>query len=112
MDWSQSVKAAGQLRLPEFGNLAGRFEATEKMPLLFVGHGNPMLAITDNIYKQGWQELGRVLPHPKAILCISAHWLTRGTFVTMADPPRYLCTRSKAVPRSRYRNDGKSPRRP
>ncbi|HNP73732.1 MAG TPA: 4,5-DOPA dioxygenase extradiol [Kouleothrix sp.] len=89
MDWSKSVKPAG-MRLHEFGNLTDTFAATEKMPLLFVGHGNPMLAITDNVFKHGWQELGRRLPHPKAILCISAHWLTRGTFVTMADPPRTI----------------------
>lgn len=90
MDWSQSVTGAAGMRLHEFGNLTDTFEATEKMPLLFVGHGNPMLAITDNVFKQGWQELGRRLPHPRAILCISAHWLTRGTFVTMADQPRTI----------------------
>jgi 4,5-DOPA dioxygenase extradiol len=90
MDWSQSVKLTAGMKLHEFGNLTDTYAATEKMPLLFVGHGNPMLAITDNIFKQGWQELGRRLPHPKAILCISAHWLTRGTFVTMAEQPRTI----------------------
>ncbi|MEI7770464.1 MAG: 4,5-DOPA dioxygenase extradiol [Chloroflexales bacterium] len=78
------------LGLNTLGQIADRYERTERMPLLFVGHGNPMLAITDNIFKRAWEDLGRHLPHPKAILCISAHWLTRGTFVTLADPPRTI----------------------
>ncbi len=60
------------------------------MPALFIGHGNPMNAITDNPFRKSWLELGAALPHPRAILCISAHWLSRGTFVTMADPPRTI----------------------
>ncbi|MEI7645446.1 MAG: 4,5-DOPA dioxygenase extradiol [Chloroflexales bacterium] len=78
------------LGLNAVGQIADGYEHTERMPLLFVGHGNPMLAITANIFRQAWEDLGRHLPHPKAILCISAHWLTRGTFVTMADPPRTI----------------------
>jgi len=50
---------------------------TDKMPVLFVGHGNPMNAITDNRYSQSWKTIGEQLPVPNAILCISAHWLTR-----------------------------------
>lgn len=63
---------------------------TEKMPVLFIGHGNPMNAITDNIYSQSWKVLGEQLPLPKAILCISAHWLTKGTAITMAEHPKTL----------------------
>jgi hypothetical protein len=47
---------------------------TDKMPVLFVGHGNPMNAITDNSYSQRWKNIGEQLPVPNAILCISAHW--------------------------------------
>lgn len=54
------------------------------MPVLFMGHGSPMNAIEDNEFSRGWKEIGRTLPNPRAILCISAHWETRGTFV-------YLC---------------------
>jgi 4,5-DOPA dioxygenase extradiol len=54
----------------------------EKTPLLFVGHGNPMNAITDNIYTREWEKLGKSLNKPKAIICISAHWLTSGSFIT------------------------------
>jgi 4,5-DOPA dioxygenase extradiol len=62
----------------------------DKMPVLFVGHGNPMNAITDNCYSQRWKTIGEQLPIPKAILCISAHWLTKGTCVTMAEQPKTL----------------------
>lgn len=78
------------LGLNAFGHLADRAARTERMPLLFVGHGNPMLSITENGFRHTWEELGRQLPQPSAILCISAHWLTRGTFVTMTDQPRTI----------------------
>jgi 4,5-DOPA dioxygenase extradiol len=58
------------------------------MPALFVGHGSPMNAIEDNEFSRGWAEVGRTLPRPNAILCISAHWETRGTLITgMEHPP-------------------------
>lgn len=57
------------------------------MPVLFVGHGNPMNAIEDNAFHRAWQSLGKTLPRPQAILSISAHWLTSETKVTgMAHP--------------------------
>ena len=60
------------------------------MPLLFVGHGSPMNAIEDNEFASGWREAGKKLPKPKAILCISAHWETRGTFVTAMETPKTI----------------------
>ena len=63
---------------------------SDKMPMMFVGHGNPMNAILDNDYSRSWQLLGEQLPAPKAILCISAHWLTKGTAVTMTDSPKTI----------------------
>jgi 4,5-DOPA dioxygenase extradiol len=60
------------------------------MPVLFVGHGNPMNAIEDNEFSQGWWEVGKTLPPPKAILCISAHWETWGTLVTAMQKPRTI----------------------
>lgn len=61
---------------------------TAPMPVLFVGHGNPMNAIGENEFVHTWRNLGESLPKPKAILCISAHWETSGTFVTaMSKPP-------------------------
>jgi 4,5-DOPA dioxygenase extradiol len=64
------------------------FESTESMPVLFVGHGSPMNAIEQNEFSEGWQKVSRSIPKPNAILCISAHWETKGTFVTaMQKPP-------------------------
>ena len=59
-----------------------------KMPVLFVGHGSPMNAIEDNLFSQGWRQVARQLPKPKAILCISAHWETWGNLVTAMQQPR------------------------
>jgi 4,5-DOPA dioxygenase extradiol len=57
------------------------------MPILFVGHGSPMNAIEENEFVDGWREVVKSLPKPKAILCVSAHWETSGTSVTaMAKP--------------------------
>ena len=61
-----------------------------RMPALFIGHGNPMLAITSNPYREAWQALGASLPQPKAILCISAHWQTVGTQVCVSKHPKTL----------------------
>lgn len=61
---------------------------TEIMPVLFLGHGSPMNAIEDNEYSRTWEEIGKTLAKPKVIICISAHWETKGTFVTaMQKPP-------------------------
>jgi len=57
------------------------------MPVLFIGHGSPMNAIEDNEFSRSWQAIGKTLPKPNAILCISAHWETRGTFVTAMERP-------------------------
>jgi 4,5-DOPA dioxygenase extradiol len=65
--------------------------ATPRMPALFVGHGSPMNAITDNAYSREWRKLGETLPTPSAILCISAHWMTRGTtLVHIAPHPKTI----------------------
>jgi Uncharacterized conserved protein len=69
-------------------NLTNQISYTERMPVLFVGHGSPMYAIEENEFVQTWQNLGKTLPTPKAIICISAHWQTHGTQVTaMQNPP-------------------------
>lgn len=60
------------------------------MPVLFVGHGNPMNAITDNEFSRGWEEAAKTIPTPTAILCISAHWEAKGTFVTAMEKPRTI----------------------
>ncbi len=67
-----------------------RFPSTAKMPVLFLGHGSPMNAIEDNEFVRGFQQIGKELPKPSAILCISAHWETRGTQVTAMPNPRTI----------------------
>lgn len=63
---------------------------TELMPLLFVGHGNPMNAIEDNPFSREMKAVGKGLPKPKAILMVSAHWETKGTFVTVQEHPQTI----------------------
>ena len=62
----------------------------KKMPALFVGHGSPVNAIEDNEFSLRWREIGRSLPTPRAILCVSAHWETWGTLVTAMEKPRTI----------------------
>lgn len=62
---------------------------SDKMPVLFVGHGNPMNAITDNAFAKQWERIGRGLA-PRAILCISAHWETSGSLITAMPQPKTI----------------------
>jgi len=64
--------------------------STTKMPVLFVGHGSPTNVIEDNEFSRAWVDMGQHLPKPRAILCVSAHWVTRGTQVTAMDKPRTI----------------------
>jgi 4,5-DOPA dioxygenase extradiol len=60
---------------------------TEKMPVLFIGHGIPLNIVLDNPFTRSLKQLGQNLPRPNAVMVISAHWLTAGTSVTgMANP--------------------------
>lgn len=60
---------------------------SEIFPTLFVGHGSPMNAIEENEFSNEWKQITKNFEKPKAIICISAHWLTRGTFVTAMEKP-------------------------
>jgi 4,5-DOPA dioxygenase extradiol len=60
------------------------------MPAFFIGHGSPMNGIEDNAFSRSWADLGRTLPEPAAVLCVSAHWLTEGTHVTAMEQPRTI----------------------
>lgn len=79
-----------ELKLDSLHQFTKNFKATERMPALFVGHGNPMNAIEDNIFTRGFESIAKELPKPNAILCISAHWETRGTFVTAMKQPETI----------------------
>ncbi len=76
--------------IKEFGKTFQNNSETEKMPVLFVGHGSPMNAIVKNEYSIGWGKIGAKLGTPKAILCISAHWLSNGTYVSVTDHPKTI----------------------
>ena len=66
-------------RIVSFHKLLDQLKPSPKMPAVFLGHGNPMYAITDNEFATNWRKLGDRLPTPQAILCVSAHWETRDT---------------------------------
>jgi 4,5-DOPA dioxygenase extradiol len=60
------------------------------LPAIFFGHGNPMNAVTSNVYTEAWRRIGEQTPRPAAILAISAHWYVPGTGVTVATAPRTI----------------------
>lgn len=78
------------MTLKEFARTASGFPTTPRLPVVFVGHGSPMNAIEDNAFTDAWERLGKSLPRPNAILCISAHWLTRGTYVEASERPQMI----------------------
>ncbi|GEL11725.1 4,5-DOPA dioxygenase extradiol [Flavobacterium glycines] len=76
--------------LNDLHKISSTFSNTEKMPVLFLGHGSPMNAIEENQFVAGFRNLAKTLPQPNAILCISAHWFTKGTKVTAMEMPRTI----------------------
>lgn len=78
------------MKLNELKNITDNFGTTDKMPVLFAGHGNPMNAIQQNSFTQGWVNSVKDITVPKAVLCISAHWETKGTFVTAMEKPKTI----------------------
>lgn len=60
------------------------------MPAIFVGHGSPMNAIETNSFTETWKKLGEDYPRPKLIICISAHWETKGTYLTAMPHPKTI----------------------
>ena len=75
------------MKLKGLNKIISPYNSTEKMPVLFLGHGNPMNAICENEFAQGLKEVGKNITKPNAILCISAHWETKGTYVTAMENP-------------------------
>lgn len=83
------LAGAGIMGLKELGKLSGSIDDIGvTMPALFLGHGSPMNAIEENEFVANFRKIATQIPEPTAILCVSAHWETRGTFVTaMQNPP-------------------------
>ncbi|WP_136668076.1 4,5-DOPA dioxygenase extradiol [Flavobacterium sp. H122] len=75
------------MTLNNLDNIADLFPRTEKMPVLFLGHGSPMNAIEENQFVQGFRNIAKTIQKPNAILCISAHWYTNGTKATAMNFP-------------------------
>jgi aromatic ring-opening dioxygenase catalytic subunit (LigB family) len=61
-----------------------------RLPALFAGHGSPLNAIEDNAWHRGWREAAAGLPKPRAVLCVSAHWETKGLWVTASERPETI----------------------
>ena len=78
------------MKLNELNKITVPFSNTQKMPVLFLGHGSPMNAIEENEFVTGFRNIGKEIAKPNAILCISAHWETKGTFVTAMENPRTI----------------------
>lgn len=75
----------------QLDRLKDRLSSSDRMPVVFLGHGSPMNAIEDTDYSRGWSALGRSLPRPQAILVVSAHWMTHGsTLVDVSALPKTI----------------------
>lgn len=83
--------AVGMSGLSAFNRFAEVLnEQDELMPVLFVGHGSPMNGIEDNEFSRTWKQMAKQIPVPKAVLVISAHWLSRGTKITAMNFPKTI----------------------
>ncbi|MBL7794230.1 MAG: 4,5-DOPA dioxygenase extradiol [Saprospiraceae bacterium] len=78
------------MKLSDLSKVTDSLSSTEQMPVLFLGHGSPMNAIEENEFVEGFRKIGQEIPRPNAIICVSAHWETRGTFVTAMEKPRTI----------------------
>lgn len=78
------------MEIKALNKLSEALSNTDKMPLLFLGHGSPMNAIEENEFVAGFRNIGKEIQKPTAILCISAHWETKGTYVTAMESPRTI----------------------
>lgn len=78
------------MNLSKLKTITDQFSSTEKMPVLFLGHGSPMNAIEENQFVKGFRNIASSINTPKLILCVSAHWETYGTRMTAMDMPRTI----------------------
>lgn len=78
------------MKINDLNKTIKSFKPTAKMPILFLGHGSPMNAIEENEFVVEFRRVGKEIENPNAILCISAHWETRGTYVTAMENPRTI----------------------
>lgn len=81
---------SNSMKVNALNKITESFSNSTKMPVLFLGHGSPMNAIEENEFVASFRQLGQELVKPSAILCVSAHWETKGTFVTAMQNPRTI----------------------
>lgn len=81
-----AVGGVSAMQLKDLAQQARDAGSGPRMPSLFIGHGNPMNALYDNAFTRRLGELGRTLERPKAVLVVSAHWLTPGTTMVAVSP--------------------------
>lgn len=79
-----------EMNLNTFNDLANTFSNTKKTPLLFIGHGHPINALMNNDFTQKLSAIGKKIEKPNAIMVVSAHWETRGTFVSVNSQPKTI----------------------
>ena len=69
-------------------------QPSPRLPVLFVGHGSPLNLITPNRFRPQWEAVGAEFgvrwPRPQLILCVSAHWLTPGWWLSGMAQPRTI----------------------
>ncbi len=82
--------AGSAMKLNDLARLTEPFKPSPRMPVLFLGHGSPMNAIEENAFVRGFRKVAAEITKPQAILCVSAHWETRGTYVTAMPKPRTI----------------------
>lgn len=83
--------ATSAMKLEQLKKITDTFDKSTKMPVFFIGHGSPMNAIEDNPFTRSLHSLGKsVIEKPNAILVVSAHWLTQGTFVSTTNLPETI----------------------
>ena len=78
------------MKLNYLHKVSETLEKSDEMPVLFLGHGSPMNAIEENEFVRGFRQVGTSIPKPSAIICISAHWETKGTYVTAMEHPKTI----------------------
>lgn len=99
------------MNLNTLHDLTESLPASALMPALFIGHGSPTNAIEENEFVKGWYAIAQRIPKPQAILCISAHWETKGTQVTAIPSPKTIHDFG-GFPREMYELQYKAPGNP
>ena len=90
-EFLSSIAGIGAIgTLSSFKNITDDLSNSDKMPVLFIGLGSPMNGIENNEFSNQWKKLGQSLPIPKAIVIVSAHWLTKGTWITAMKSPKTI----------------------